>query len=125
MTWCLQPKWPCLVPSLQEEPELQRLGDKEKLLPAQGPYLPRQQENSSWSSGSCWTHGWPEELGRGMGKLTDPGPTVLFHSTTGTQRSGWTNTCTMALALSCRKEICSVVVLGHSQFPPVTSGRVN
>lgn len=69
-------------------------------------------------------HHWPEELGRGMGKLTDPGLTVPFHSTTGTQQSGWADTRTMALALSCRKEIRSVVVLGRSQFPPVGSGRV-
>lgn len=54
-----------------------------------------------------------------MGKLTDLGLTELFHSTTGTQQSGRTDTRTMALALSCRKEFCSVVVLGHSQLLPV------
>lgn len=58
-------------------------------------------------------------------KLNDPGLTILFHSTTGTQQVCWTDVRTMALALSCMKEIRSVVVvLGHSQFLPVGSGRV-
>lgn len=58
-------------------------------------------------------------------KMNDPGLTVLFHSTTGTQQVCWTDARTMALALSCMKEICSVVVvLGRSQFPPVGSGKV-
>lgn len=38
-TWCLQPKWPCLVPSQEEEPELQRPGDTEQLLPSAGTLL--------------------------------------------------------------------------------------
>lgn len=124
-TWCLQPKRPCLVPSQEEELELQCPGNKEQLLPSAGTLLAMAAGKQHWSSGSCWTHRWPEELGRGMGKLTDPGLTVLFHSTTGTQQSGWTDMCTMALALSCRKEIRSVVVLGHSQFLPVGAGRVD
>lgn len=38
-TWCLQPKWPCLVPSQEEEPELQCPGDTEQLLPSAGTLL--------------------------------------------------------------------------------------
>lgn len=58
-------------------------------------------------------------------KMNDPGLTVLFHITTGTQQVCRTDARTAALALSCTKEIRSVVVvLGCSQFPPVSSGRV-
>lgn len=45
--------------------------------PAQGAPFPRQQKSSSWTSDSCWTHGWPEELGRGTGKQNDPELTIF------------------------------------------------
>lgn len=78
MTWCLQPKGPCLVPSQEEEPELQCPGDTEQFWPSAGTLL-------SMSAGKQQLVLWllpdtslPEELGRGMGKLTDPGLTILF-----------------------------------------------
>lgn len=45
--------------------------------PAQGAHFPRQQKSSSRTSDSCWTRGWPEELGMGTGKRNNPGLTIF------------------------------------------------
>lgn len=130
MTRRLRPKCPCLAPFQEEEPNLQCLGDTEQFSHMQtaqhrklafhvgrktavGPLTPA----GHIAGQRNWEGAWE--------KLNHPGLTVLFHSTTGTQQVCWTDTRTMALALSCTKEIRSVVVaLGCSQFLPVGSGRV-
>lgn len=125
-----QPKCPCLAPSQEEEPDLQHLGDTEQFLHTQT----AQHRKPAFHVGRKTAVGPLTPAGHiagqknwegAGGKLNDPGLTILFHSTTGTQQVCWTDTRTMALALSCMKEIRSVVVvLGRSQFPPVGSGRV-
>lgn len=107
-TWCLQPKWPCLVPSQEEEPELQRPGDEEKLLPSAGTPLSMpagKQQSVLWLLPDT---SLASRTGKGHGRTDWSWLTELFHSTAGTQQSGWTDTRTMALALSCRKEFRSL-----------------
>lgn len=125
MTQHSWPKCPCLAPSQEEEPDLQCLVDTEQFSHTQ---TAQHREPAFHGSGKTAVGPLPPAGHRARQKnwdgawekLNDPGLTVLFHSATGTQQVCWTDARTMALALSCMKEIRSVaVVLGHSQFPPV------